>query len=72
MNHTCHATKCFEEIGAEHFMCPGHWYILPRELRAAVRAEYVPGAEVRRDRTQAYLSVTQQAIMHVERAEAEA
>lgn len=72
MNHTCHATKCFVEVPPKLFMCKKHWYMLPREIRSAVWATYVPGQEVRKDPSRAYLEVTQQAIAYVERAEAEA
>ena len=44
------------------FTCPPHWYMLPKELRDAVSAEYAEGQEIRKDPTEAYLTITRRCI----------
>jgi hypothetical protein len=39
------------------FACRKHWFMLPKAMRDAIWAEYVPGQEVRRDPTPEYLAV---------------
>lgn len=62
LNHTCHAMACPARVPPAMFMCKGHWFQLPKDMRDAVWATYVPGQEDRMDPTEAYLNVTQRAI----------
>ena len=60
--HTCHATGCTVAVPPRMFMCKRHWFMLPKSTRDAVWAVYVPGQEIRKDPTDEYLTVTQNAI----------
>lgn len=51
------------------FMCRPHWYMVPRNLRAAIWANYVPGQEMRKDPTPEYLEYAQKAVDAVARRE---
>lgn len=62
MGHTCHAKFCKTEVPPKLFMCKKHWFMVPSVLRARVWEEYVPGQEIRKDPTDAYLEVTREAI----------
>jgi hypothetical protein len=44
------------------FMCGKHWRMVPKPLRDAVWATYVPGQEIRKDPTPEYLDITREAI----------
>ena len=65
MKHTCHAERCQVNVPEKMFMCRRHWYMVPRLLRAAIWANYVPGQEIRKDPTREYLEVAQEAIAAV-------
>ncbi len=69
MNHTCHATACKVNVPPKMFMCKKHWYMVPRDLRLAIWAAYVPGQEIRKDPTGDYLDVAHEAIAAVEAKE---
>lgn len=43
-------------------MCPQHWAMVPRELKRLVWSRYVPGQEIRKNPTAAYLEAAQAAI----------
>lgn len=60
--HYCHAEGCEKGVPPRMFMCVAHWMMLPKPLRDAVWAEYIPGQEIRKDPTEAYLNVTRRAI----------
>ena len=60
--HTCHARGCHEAVPERMLMCRRHWRMVPPALQRRVWAEYVPGQEVRKDPTSAYLEVAQAAI----------
>jgi len=73
--HVCHARGCSVPVPPRLLMCKRHWFMVPATLRRRVWAAYVPGQEVRKDPTAAYLSVMQEAIDAVaekERAAADA
>lgn len=42
-NHTCHARGCKVHVPPEMLMCRRHWALVPRDIRRAVWAAYVPG-----------------------------
>ncbi len=48
------------------FMCRGHWYALPKPMRDAIWAVYVPGQETRKDPSPEYLEVAQECISYLE------
>jgi len=60
--HTCHARGCDRAVPPKMFMCKGHWFNLPKPMRDAIWAVYVPGQEVRKDPSGEYMEVTQAAI----------
>jgi hypothetical protein len=51
------------------FMHRGHWYMLTAKLRAAVWAAYVPGQEIRKNPSEAYLKAAREAIDYIEMKE---
>ena len=67
--HTCHAIRCDVRVPPRMFMCRRHWFALPKRMRDAVWAEYVPGQERRKDPTEAYLIVTRECIEWLARKE---
>lgn len=69
MEHTCHADMCAKAVPPHMFMCRKHWYMVPRTLRNMIWLEYVPGQEIRKDPTPAYLDITAVAISHVAQQE---
>jgi hypothetical protein len=60
--HTCHAHGCDVAVPPKMFMCRGHWYSLPKELRDAIWNEYTPGQERSKTPSLRYLAVQQYAI----------
>jgi hypothetical protein len=72
MTHTCHARGCARAVPERMFMCLRHWRMVPRALQAEIWAEYVPGQEIRKDPTDAYLDVAHRAIQTVAEKEAAA
>lgn len=65
MPHLCHAQGCRKSVHPRMLMCPKHWYMVPKPLRDAVWAAYVPGQERRKDPTNEYLEAAQTAIAAV-------
>lgn len=65
MSHTCHAKKCATRIPPKLFMCLKHWKMVPKPLQDRIWATYVPGQEVRKDPTPAYLDAADEAIAAV-------
>ena len=70
MMHTCHAKNCKVVVPPKLLMCKRHWYMVPRDLRAAVWAEYMPGQEIRKDPTREYLEAANAAVRAVAAKEA--
>lgn len=68
--HVCHATRCTVQVPPKMLMCRRHWYMVPKPLRDAVWAAYVPGQEIRKDPTDEYMAAQQQAVLAVEEGEA--
>jgi hypothetical protein len=58
--HYCHAPGCSVVVPPKLFMCKRHWYKLPKRLRDAIWANYVPGQERRKDPTDSYLEVARE------------
>lgn len=44
------------------FMCRRHWYMLPKPMRDAIWAAYVPGQEQRKDPADIYLNAAMAAV----------
>ena len=60
--HRCHALGCEKNVPPKMLMCLRHWRMVPVLLQRAVWREYVPGQEVRKDPTDAYLYVQAAAV----------
>lgn len=68
--HTCHAFGCTVAVPPMLFMCKGHWFMLPRNLRDAVWHHYRPGQELRQvEVSEAYLDTVDICIDYVARLE---
>lgn len=68
--HTCHAINCTQAVPPRLFMCRRHWYMVPKPLRDALWAAYVPGQERRKDPTPEYLDAAMVCVAAVATAEA--
>jgi len=68
--HPCHAERCNVEVPPARLMCGRHWFLVPVRLRRAVWREYVPGQEVTKTPTAAYLEAARAAIAAVAAIEA--
>jgi len=66
-DHTCHATGCRVRVPPAMFACRSHWYRLPKAMRDAIWDAYVPGQEIRKDPSAAYLAAARAAISYLER-----
>lgn len=62
IEHTCHARGCEKPVPPKMLMCLRHWRMVPRPLQTLVWARYVPGQEITKTPTTAYLDVMKQAI----------
>lgn len=60
--HTCHHPSCDAPVPPRMFSCRGHWFALPKVLRDAIWAAYVPGQERRKDPSPEYLDAAQAAV----------
>ncbi len=55
--HTCHWPGCKVEVPPKMWGCANHWFTLPLALRRKVWATFVPGQEVSKTPSAAYLAV---------------
>ena len=53
--HTCHWPGCANVVPPRMWGCRGHWFRLPRELRARIWAAYRPGQETDKRPSAEYL-----------------
>ena len=60
MKHTCHWLGCTKEVPPKMWGCSKHWFTLPRWLRNKVWQTYVPGQEIRKDPSEAYLKIIEE------------
>jgi hypothetical protein len=44
--HTCHWPGCPNAVPPAMWGCRGHWFMLPRRLRALIQKHYRPGQEI--------------------------
>lgn len=65
MTHTCHADGCTRSVPARRLMCTIHWRVVPVDLQKAVWAAYVPGQEISKTPSLAYLEAAKAAIRAV-------
>ena len=56
-NHECHWPGCDKQVPPAMWGCKPHWFKLPKSLRDAIWAAYVPGQERRMDPSDEYLRV---------------
>lgn len=56
MDHTCHWPGCKTKVAPRMWGCAPHWFTLPVHLRGKIWATYVPGQEVTKTPSTAYLA----------------
>ncbi len=56
MTHTCHAPHCDKPVPPKILACRSHWFMLPKPLRDAIWAAYLPGQEIRKSPSEAWLN----------------
>ena len=59
--HTCHWPSCTRSVPPKLWGCRKHWYKLPKAIRDEIWHYYVPGQEIRKDPSSAYLVVAAKA-----------
>lgn len=59
--HTCHWPGCQRHVSPKLWGCAPHWFALPKDLRVRIWAAYVPGQEVTKTPSEAYLAVAREA-----------
>lgn len=57
MTHTCHWPDCDKEVPPAMWGCKSHWFTLPKWLRGKVWDAYVPGQEISKTPSEAYIDV---------------
>lgn len=60
MKHTCHWPGCERAVPPAMWGCLEHWFRLPKRLRDAVWAAYVPGQEITKTPSPEYLAVARE------------
>lgn len=68
--HTCHAEGCETTVPPKLLMCGRHWRMVPRPVQMLVWNAYVPGQEITKCPTPAYLEAAQTAVDLVRTIEA--
>lgn len=53
--HTCHWPGCGKSVPPKLWGCAPHWFKLPKHLRDRIWATYVPGQEITKTPSAAYL-----------------
>lgn len=61
VKHHCHWPSCEKTVAPRLWGCKTHWYTLPKPIRDAIWATYVPGQEIRKDPSEQYIKVAQMA-----------
>ena len=59
--HTCHWPGCQRHVPPKLWGCAPHWFTLPKDLRDRIWAAYIPGQEVTKTPSDAYLGVAHEA-----------
>jgi hypothetical protein len=60
VTHTCHWPGCTKPVPPAMWGCKPHWFQLPKRLRDAIWAAYVPGQEITKTPSPEYIAVAQQ------------
>lgn len=55
MSHTCHWPGCKRDVPPAMWGCKEHWFTLPKRLRDEIWRTYVPGQEITKTPSEAYL-----------------
>lgn len=56
-NHTCHWPGCGKTVPPSMWGCKQHWFALPKNLRDRIWATYMPGQEITKTPSAAYINV---------------
>jgi hypothetical protein len=59
-DHTCHWPGCTKQVPPKLWGCREHWFMLPPPFRRAIWKHYVPGQEIRKDPSRAYIETARQ------------
>lgn len=54
--HTCHWPGCEQRVPPARWGCRAHWFALPLRLRNRIWATYVPGQEITKTPSAAYIA----------------
>lgn len=57
--HHCHWPGCKTPVPPKMWGCRGHWFKLPKHLRDRIWATYVPGQEITKTPSDAYLDAAE-------------
>lgn len=60
MTHTCHWPGCGKPVPPAMWGCKPHWFALPKRLRDLIWDTYVPGQEITKTPSDAYINAAQQ------------
>lgn len=61
MSHTCHWPGCGREVPPAMWGCKAHWFDLPVRIRRLIWASYVPGQEISKTPSPAYIRAAREA-----------
>lgn len=59
MRHTCHWPGCEIAVPPAMWGCWRHWFTLPKALRDLIWETYVPGQEITKTPSEAYLQAAE-------------
>lgn len=59
--HTCHWPGCKRAVPPAMWGCQAHWFALPQDIRRAIWRAYVPGQEIAKNPTRAYIDAAKRA-----------
>jgi len=60
-DHGCHWPGCTRQVPPAKWGCTPHWFALPKDLRDRIWKAYVPGQEIAKNPSPAYLAVANEA-----------
>ena len=60
MSHTCHWPGCKTEVPPAMWGCKRHWFTIPPHLRNKIWATYVPGQEITKLPSKAYVEAAKE------------
>lgn len=59
--HTCHWPGCERRVPPARWGCRPHWFQLPLAMRQRIAAAYVPGQEITKTPSRAYIEAAREA-----------